>query len=207
MKIAVIGTGNMGSALARSIALAHDQLFIGARDPSKAATLARSIGPEVESGDIRAAVKAADMILLALPYAAGLEVVQSENVAQKILVDVSNPITADYTDLVIGHSTSAAEELQARAPTARVVKAFNTIFSALLPQEARKDTVLQVFVAGSDVEARQAVEHLVKAMGFEPIDAGPLSNSRFLEPMGEMNIHFGFFLGWGPVAAPVWRRV
>lgn len=207
MKIAVIGTGNMGVALARAIAKAHDELIIGARDADKAIALAQSIGSQIEAGSISAAIKAADMVFLALPFEANLAVVQNVDVGRKILVDVSNPITADFTDLVVGHTTSAAEELQMRAPAARVVKAFNTLFSALLPSEARNGTSLQAFLASDDAEAKRAVETVVKAMDFEPVDAGPLRNSRFLEPMGEMNIHFGFFLGWGTVAAPVWQRV
>jgi hypothetical protein len=207
MKIAVIGTGNMGTALAREIAGADHELIIGARNVDKATSLAKKIGPQVEAGGISAAIKAADLIVMALPYEANLAALKGVDASGKILVDVSNPITADFRDLAVGHTTSAAEELQARAPGARVVKAFNTIFSDLLLREARNGTSLQVFLASDDAKAKRAVESLVRAMDFEPVDAGPLRNSRFLEPMGEMNIHFGFFLGWGTVAAPIWQRV
>jgi len=207
MKIAVIGIGNMGAALARGIGDAHYELVIGARNVDKATALAKEIGSQVEAGGISAAIKAADLVFMALPYEANLAALQGVDASGKILVDVSNPITADFKDLIVGHTTSAAEELQARAPGARVVKAFNTIFSALLPSAARNGTALQAFLASNDADAKKAVESVVRAMGFEPVDAGPLKNSRFLEPMGEMNIHFGFFLGWGTVAAPVWQRV
>ena len=207
MKIAVIGTGRMGTALARGIAGAHRELIIGARNANKATALAKQIGAQVEAGGISASIKAADLVVMALPYEANLAALKDVDASGKILVDVSNPITADFRDLAVGHTTSAAEELQARAPGARVVKAFNTIFSDLLPREARNGTSLQVFLASDDADAKRAVESLVRAMDFEPVDAGPLRNSRFLEPMGEMNIHFGFFLGWGTVAAPIWQRV
>ena len=207
MKIAVIGTGNMGTALARGIASADHELIIGARNVGKATALAKEIGAQAEAGGISAAIKVADLVVMALPYEANLAALKGVDASGKILVDVSNPITADFKDLIVGHTTSAAEELQARAPGARVVKAFNTIFSALLPSAARNGTALQVFLASNDADAKKAVESVVRAMGFEPVDAGPLRNSRFLEPMGEMNIHFGFFLGWGTVAAPVWQRV
>ena len=207
MKIAVIGTGNMGTALAREIAGADHELIIGARNVDKATSLAKKIGPQVEAGGISAAIKAADLIVMALPYEANLAALKGVDASGKILVDVSNPITADFRDLAVGHTTSAAEELQARAPGARVVKAFNTIFSDLLLREARNGTSLQVFLASDDAKAKRAVESLVRAMDFEPVDAGPLRNSRFLEPMGEMNIQFGFFLGRGTVAAPIWQRV
>ena len=207
MKIAVIGTGRMGTALARGIAGAHRELIIGARNANKATALAKQIGAQVEAGGISASIKAADLVVMALPYEANLAALKDVDASGKILVDVSNPITADFKDLLVGHTTSAAEELQARAPGARVVKAFNTIFSDLLPREARNGTSLQVFLASDDADAKRAVESLVRAMGFEPVDAGPLRNSRFREPMGEMNIQFGFFLGRGTVAAPIWQRV
>ena len=117
----------------------------------------------------------------------------------KAIVDISNPITPDFRDLVVGHTTSAAEEIQALAAGAKVVKAFNTIFAKLLPAEARKGKRLQTLVAADDAGAKAAVSKLAEAIGFEPVDAGPLSNARYLEPIGEMNIHFAFFLGWGPV--------
>jgi predicted dinucleotide-binding enzyme len=122
-----------------------------------------------------------------------------------VVIDISNPITADYKGLTIGHSTWAAEEIQKLAPGAKLVKAFNTIFAELLPTESRKGRKVQVFIAGDD-EAKAKVSDLVKAAEFEPIDSGMLYNSRFLEPMGEMNILLGFFLGWDTSKAPEYRN-
>ena len=67
--------------------------------------------------------------------------------------------------------------------------------------------VNRYFIAADDAEAKTEVSALVKSLGFDAVDAGPLSNSRFIEPIGEMNIHFGYFLGWGPVSAPMWPRI
>ena len=79
---------------------------------------------------------------------------------------------------------------------AEVVKAYNTIFAELLPAEAREGRApVQVFVAADDEAAKKAVFDVVAKGGFEPVDSGPLSNARFLEPVGEMDIHFAFFLG------------
>jgi 8-hydroxy-5-deazaflavin:NADPH oxidoreductase len=87
--------------------------------------------------------------------------------------------------LLIGHTTSAAEEIQKLAPRAEVVMAFNTIFAQLLPAEAREGRApVQVFVAADDGAAKAAVSDIVAMRGFEPIDAGPLANARFLEPVG-----------------------
>lgn len=208
MKVAIIGTGNMATGLAQALSEAKVELVIGSRDPAKAAALAAKTGVNVEGGGIAAAVKLADVIILALPFnAVGEALQQADYLTNKILVDISNPISADYKTLVIGHTTSAAEEIQALAPNAKVVKAFNTIFAPLLPQSARLNKTLQVFVASDDADAKAQVSQLVKTIGFDAVDAGPLSNSRFIEPIGEMNIHFGFFLGKGTGIAPAWISV
>ncbi|MDR3488570.1 MAG: NADPH-dependent F420 reductase [Bradyrhizobium sp.] len=208
MNVAIIGTGNMGAGLAAALTSANHNVMIGSRDPAKASALAEKVGHGAVGSGIAAAAKFADAVFLALPYGAIGEALKTAgDISGKVLVDITNPISADFKSLVIGHTTSAAEEIQATAPGAKVVKAFNTIFAQLLPPEARKGKALQVFVAADDSDAKTLVSALATSAGFEPIDAGPLSNSRFIEPIGEMNIHFGYFLGWGPAAAPSWVRV
>jgi NADPH-dependent F420 reductase len=208
MKVSIIGTGNMGSGLATTFAAAGHEVVIGARDPAKAAALAAQAGQGAIGGGIQAAVQLADVVVLALPYGAMADALaQMPDLAGKVVVDITNPITADFKGLVVGHTTSAAEEIQKLVPQARVVKGFNTIFAPLLTAEGRKGQSLQVFLAGDDAPAKARVADLARSAGFEPVEAGPLSNSRFIEPIGEMNIHFGFFLGKGPVVAPAWVQV
>lgn len=208
MKVAIIGTGNMGAGLAATLAAAGHEVSIGARDLAKAAALADKVGHGAMWGGIAAAAKLADLVILALPFDAVADAIkQAGDLAGKVLVDISNPISADYKELVIGHTTSAGEEIQKLAPQAKVVKAFNTIFAQLLAPESRPNKTLQVFVAGDDAATKASVSELAKSVGFEAMDAGPLSNSRYLEPIGEMNIHFGYFLGKGPVVAPAWVQV
>jgi predicted dinucleotide-binding enzyme len=198
----------MGSGFARAFASKGVDLVIGHRDPAKAASLAAEIDPDVEGGGIAAAVKLADIVLLALPYQAVAPVLaEAGDLSGKILIDISNPITADYKELLLGHTTSAAEEIQKGAAGATVVKAFNTIFAGLISPDARAGKTLQTFVAGDDANATAKVRALAEKLSFEAVNAGPLSNSRFLEPIGEMNIHFGFFLGMGPTVSPAWVRV
>lgn len=205
MKVAIIGTGNMGAGLAATLAAAGHEVSIGARDLVKAAALADKIGHGAVGGGIAAAAKLADLVIFALPFSAAADAIKlADDLTGKVLVDISNPISPDYKELTIGHTTSAAEEIQKLAPQAKVVKAFNTIFAQLLAPETRQGKTLQVFVAGDDVAAKASVSELAKSVGFEPVDAGALSNSRFIEPIGEMNIHFGYFLGKGPTVAPAW---
>ncbi|MBV5266033.1 NADPH-dependent F420 reductase [Pinisolibacter aquiterrae] len=205
MNIAVIGAGNMGAGLARLFASSGHQVVIGARQPEKAAALAAEIGSQVQGGGIAAAVKLADIVVLALPYGAAAEALkEAGDLSGKVVVDISNPLKPDFSGLVIGHTTSAAEEIQALVGKAVVVKAFNTVFAQLLPREARAARPLQVFVAADDAAAKAKVTELAASAGFEPVDAGPLGNARYLEPIGMMNIAFGYFLGRGPTVAPAW---
>src|SRR5262245_64359351 len=128
------------------------------------------------------------------------------DVPDMLVMGSSDLITVDYMGLTVGHSTSAAEEIQKLIPNAKVVKAFNTIFAELLPTESRAGRKVQVFIAGDDETAKAKVEDLVMAAEFEPVDSGMLSNSRYLEPLGELNIWLGFFLGWGISGAPEYRK-
>lgn len=207
MKVAVIGTGNIGAAYARALAEAQYEIVVGDRDPGKAAALAQEIGAKAEGGGIAAAFKLADLVILALPYQAIEGVLAAVgDLTGKVLVDVSNPISEDFKDLMVGLTTSAAEQTQAAAPGAHVVKAFNTIFAGLVSKQAREGRKLQVFLAGDDATATAKVREVAQALGFVTVDAGPLRNSRFLEPVGMMNIQFGFFLGAGPTTAPSWAH-
>lgn len=208
MKVSLIGTGKMGAGLAAALAAAGHEVTIGARDPAKALTLATSLGQGVTGTDIATAIQSGEVVILALPYGAVAEALsQTNGLAGKVVVDISNPITADFKGLLLGHTTSAAEEIQKLVPNARVVKAFNTIFSNLLEAPARQDKPLQVFIAGDDADAKVIVAELARTARFEPVESGPLSNSRFIEPIGAMNIHFGFFLGRGVAIAPAWMQV
>lgn len=197
MKVALIGSGNMGSGLAGLAVAQGHEVWVGAREADKAAL------PGTKTASIAEAVRGADLVILATPYPAGVELAAAHGFAGQAVLDISNPVTADFQDLVVGHTTSAAEEIQRAAPQARVVKGFNTVFAGLLPSEARNASV-QTFLASDDAAAKELVTTFAKAAGFDARDAGPLKNSRFIEPLGAMNIQFGFFLGQGPVVAPVW---
>lgn len=120
MNVAILGTGNMGAGLADALASANHDVAIGARDPAKAAALAGKIGRQAVGGGIADAVKRAEVVILALPYAAVGDALEAAgDLTGKILVDLSNPVTADFKALAIGHTTSAAEEIQARARRCR----------------------------------------------------------------------------------------
>jgi predicted dinucleotide-binding enzyme len=206
--IAIIGTGNMATGLAKRYADAGVFVTIGSRQLEKARALANATGGNLEAASIRAAVESSNVIVLAVPYAAIDEVLaEAGDLTGKTIIDITNPITPDYMALTIGHTTSAGEEIQKRAPGAIVIKAFNTIFAQMLTHPVTDGLPpVQVLYATDDQAAGDAFAESVRTLGFEPVYSGALSNSRYLEPLAELNIHFGYALGWGTYTAPAWVK-
>ncbi|MCP4380083.1 MAG: NADPH-dependent F420 reductase [Hyphomicrobiales bacterium] len=202
MSIATIGAGRMGRGLARRLAAAGEAVTITGRDVEKVAALAEDIPGDVSAGPIAGAANA-DVVFLAVPYGeVAAAVAEAGSLAGKILVDITNPIGPDFS-LAVGMTTSGAEEIHKLVPQARLVKAFNTIFSDVLDiQLSDPDTPPQVLYAGDHEFANQRVEALITAMGFAPLAAGPLENARLLEPIGLMTIQLGMKLGHGRRVVP-----
>lgn len=180
MKIAIIGNGNVGSALERGLTRAgHD---------------VRATGRE----NVRETAEWGETIILAVPFGAVDDAVQtmSDAVNGKVLVDVTNALD-DNMALAIGCTTSGAEELQRKVPRAKVVKAFNTNFAQHMDSGRIGETTLTVFTAGDDTDARETVLQLAKEIGFDAVNAGPLQNARWLETLGYLNIQLGYVVGHG----------
>lgn len=206
MKVTLIGTGNMGTGLAQQLAKAGHSLVVTSKNAGKAQELARSVGAVAKS---EAAAAGADVVVLATPYAAAVEALSAAgDLSGKIVVDITNPLTADYMGLTIGHGTSAAEEIQKAFPKAKVVKAFNTVFAQILATGAAIDgKTVPVYFAGDDAQAKEKVKALIDSTGFKAVDAGPLKNARYLEPLAGLNIYFGYGAGLGTAIAPSWIGV
>src|SRR5690606_20343369 len=130
-----------------------------------------------------------DIVFLAVPYDAAAGAIQDAGgLAGKIVVDLTNPMKADYSGLAIGFSTSAAEEIARLAPQAKVVKGFNTLFASVLPNGGKAaGTPATVLLAGDDADAVAQVEALVKAAGLKTIVAGPLASARNIEAVAALN--------------------
>ncbi len=203
MKVTLIGSGNMGSALATRISRAGHALAITGRNADKAKELARTTGAVFKD---KAAADGADVVVVATAYPDAVAALRSAgDLNGKVIIDVTNPLTADYAGLTIGHSTSAAEEIQKAFPGAKVVKAFNTVFAQVVAGGPKLDgATVPVFFAGDDVAAKETVRSLIKSMAFAPMDAGGLRNARYLEPLAGLNIYFGYGAGRGTAIAPAW---
>jgi predicted dinucleotide-binding enzyme len=204
-KIGIIGAGNMGRAFATRLAAAGHDVSITATDPAHAEKAAAEAGANARAVRPHTVARETDLLILAVPYAAAGDALRGAgDVTGKTVVDISNPVTPDYSALALGFSTSAAEEIQKVAPTAKVVKAFNTIFAQVLGA-AQRGTSAQVLYAGDDAGAKNDVRALIESMDLEAVDAGPLANARLLEPLGMLNIYLGYAGGRGTGIAPVWE--
>lgn len=206
MTIAIIGTGNVGSGPASVLARSTQKLLVADRKGgTELANKLQAQGLSVQASDVKAAVAAADIVILAVPYGAVAGLEEQADFTGKIVVDATNPVTEDFSGLQVGHTTSAAEEISIALSGARVVKAFNTVFAQIYAEGlALGGKPVQTFVASDDAEAKAAVLALAKDAGFDPRDAGPLKNARYIEPLAYLNIQFGYMLGQGTQIAPAW---
>jgi predicted dinucleotide-binding enzyme len=182
--ISIIGIGNMGSAIARITAKGGASVQVVARDITKAQQLAAQVGGTAGSfGD----TLTGEIVVLALPYPALADVIATygAQLDGKVVVDVTNPVDfATFDGLTVPADSSAAAELQAALPTARVVKAFNTNFAATLLSGEVGGVPTTVVIAGDDEAAKARLTEVVSAGGVTIADAGSLKRARELEALG-----------------------
>lgn len=195
--IAVIGaTGNMGSNIAKNLSKDNNRVLLFAKNQEKVNALVSEIKNNNSAADVEAyecpatASWEADVIILAVPYAAELEIAEKikEVANTKIVISIANPLNETYTGLVTSPDTSAAEELQKLLPNSLVVKAFNTTFAADFSTPVIGDKQVDAFIAGNNAEALETVSALVTTAGFNPVVAGDLTVSRTLENMAYLLI-------------------
>lgn len=198
--IAIIGaTGQMGAAIAKSLAKGSYRLLLKANKQEDLEALVKHIQHATPGADVEAArcpkdaSWEADIILLAVPYSVEKEVAEKIKAFanQKIVISISNPLNDTYDGLVTPPDTSAAEELQQLLPHAKVVKAFNTIFATDFASPIIGGKKVDAFIAGNDMDAIATVAELIATAGFNPIQAGPLQVSRTLESMQQLLIQLG----------------
>jgi len=194
VNIAIVGSGNVGTALAQSAARAGHNVTISSKDAEEARALAESIGG-VAADSNEEAVAASEVAFLAVPSAVVVDLVAQlgSAVRGKVLVDVTNRPTPDPSGRTC---TSIAEEVQASAPEARVVKAINTVFAARQADPDVAGVQLDGFVAGDDAAAKQLVLSFVESIGMRPYDVGPLAVARTLEGMAWIHISLAMQHNW-----------
>lgn len=201
MNLGIVGSGKVGGALGAWAAKTGYAVTFASRDENHARAAAQHAGHGAKALPLAALMDESELILLTLPYAEISTALLPERrrLAGKTLVDVTNPITADHRALAIGHTTSGAEEIAKQFPEARVVKAFNAVFAEVYASQnpTINTQTISIFFAGDNAESKELVEELIGRLGFDPVDAGPLQNARYLEPLSLLNIHLGRVLGFG----------
>jgi 8-hydroxy-5-deazaflavin:NADPH oxidoreductase len=187
MRIGILGSGLMGAKLGTIFARAgHEVVFSYARSRDKLKKLAGEAGPKARAGSPQEAAQDADALLLAVHWSRFDDVLkQAADLSGKVIITCSLPMDADNTKLIIGTTTSGAEELARKVPLAHVVCAFNTVPSEVLFDvfEAKRKTVRPSLVyCGDDERAKKLTAKLIRDAGFDPVDAGPLRIARYTEP-------------------------
>lgn len=188
--ITIIGAGSIGRAVAGIAAAGGHAVQLLTRDVSKAEAAAREVAPDAAAGTVGDAITG-DVVVLAVPYPAVAELLGTYAGALdgKVVVDPTNPLDfATFDSLVVPADGSAAAEIQAQAPGARVVKAFNTTFAATLASRKVGDATTTVLLAGDDADAKAVLADVVRGGGLEAVDAGALSRARELEALGFLQL-------------------
>ena len=196
MKIAIIGAGNVGRVLGAAWRGDHDVTY-GVRSPddAKYADLDAVVATNAT------AASGSDVVALCTPWQSTEQAVKAcGDLGGKVLIDCTNPLTADVSGLEVGHTTSGAEQVAAWVPGALVCKAMNQIGAPMMDHPQLPSTPV-MFVCGDDETAKLTTADLVSQLGFEVVDAGDLTVARLLEPYGLLWIHLalrrGFGTNWG----------
>ena len=185
MRIGILGSGLMGGKLGTIFARAgHEVTFSYARSEQKLKRLARQA--KARAGIPREAAQEADALLLAVHWSRMDDVLKlAGDLSGKVIVSCSLPMNDDDTGLVVAHTSSGAEELAKRIPKARVVSAFNTVPSEVLFgvfEARRKARRPSLVYCGDDSRSKRVAAELIRDVGFDPVDAGPLRIARYTEP-------------------------
>lgn len=184
--ISIIGTGNMGSAIAHLALAGGNDVQLVARDTAKAAAVDAAVTATAYGEPLTG-----DVVVLALPYPALDDVVATygHQLDGRTVVDITNPLDfATFDALVVPADSSAAAELAAKLPGASVLKAFNTTFAATLATGTVGDVPTTVLVAGDDAEAKAAFTAAFTGSAVRVVDAGALRRAREFEALGFLQL-------------------
>jgi len=187
MRIGILGSGLMGGKLGTIFARAsHEVVFSYSRSERKLKRLAREAGKRARAGTPADAARESDVLLLAVHWSRVDDVLkQAGDLNRKVVVSCSLPMNATDTALAVAHTSSGAEVLARRLRGAHFVSAFGTVPSEVLFdvfERRRRAKRPSLLFCGDDRRAKDVATRLIRDVGFEPLDAGPLRIARFTEP-------------------------
>jgi 8-hydroxy-5-deazaflavin:NADPH oxidoreductase len=196
MRMGILGSGDVGKALARGFVSRGHDVIIGSREPAKLMDFVRE-HPPARSGTNEEAARHGEIIVIATAFdgaKSAIDLAGVQSFAGKVVIDVTNPLRFEQgtLSLSIGFDTSAGEQVQRWLPDAKVVKAFNTVGNNLFVDPALPGGPPTMFIAGNDDGAKRAVGDIATAFGWDVFDAGGIEASRYLEPMAMVWIEHAF---------------
>ncbi len=200
MNIAIIGSGNVGGTLGTRWAQGGHQVVFVSRNPAspEMKELIGRAGPHARAASAAEAAAASHVVLFATPWEATEAAIASAgDLAGKIVIDATNPLYSDLSGLSVGTTTSAAEKVHLLATGAKVVKAFNTIGYNIMADPRFGGDKAAMFYCGDHADAKQVVKQLATELGFNALDAGPLTQARVLEPFALLWISLAYQAGFG----------
>ena len=211
MRVGILGSGLMGGKLGTIFARAgHEVVFSYARSQQKLKRLAREAQGNARAGTPLEAAQESDALLPAVHWSRIEDVLnQTGDLSGKVIVSCSLPMNDDNTDLVVAHTSSGAEELAKMIPKARVVAAFTTVPSEVLfgVYEANRETSRPSLVyCGDDESGKRVAAELIRDVGFDPVDAGPLRIARYVEPFALLVAELAYGGTGGPELAYRFER-
>lgn len=208
MRIGILGAGRVGSTLAQSwTGLGHEVMY-GVRDPAARRDELTAAVPGVQVGTLAEAAAFGEVVALTTTWqGAGEAIAAAGDLTGKVLLDATNPLSADMRGLADDVATSGAEQIAAWATGARVVKIFNTTGVANMAAPVYGGQSATMFYCGDDADAKQVAASLAQAMGFDPVDAGALSEARTLEHLALLWVRLAYIQRNGPgIAFKLLRR-
>jgi len=206
MRIGILGSGLMGGKLGTIFARAgHEVVFSYAKTKGKLEKLAKEAGNKAKAGTPAEAAEGADALLLAVNWPRVDDVLkQAGDLSGKTILTCSLPMDESNSGLALGRTTSGAEELGKKLPKSKIVGAFNTVPSEVFfgVFEARKKASKPSLVyCGDDAGAKKTAAGLIRDVGFEPVDLGPLKNARYTEPFALLMAEIAYGGSKGPELA------
>jgi 8-hydroxy-5-deazaflavin:NADPH oxidoreductase len=211
MRVGILGSGLMGAKLGTLFARAgHEVVFSYARSEQKLMKLARDAKGKARHGTPREAAQEADAILLAVHWSRIDDVLkQTGDLAGKLVVTCSLPMNDDNTELIVAHTSSGAGELAKKIPRAHIVCGFNTVPSEVLFgvfAARRKAAKPSLAYCGDDSRGKKIAAELIRDVGFDPVDAGPLRIARYTEPFALLVAQLAYEGKGGPELAYRFER-
>jgi len=210
MRVGILGSGLMGGKLGTLFAQAgHEVVFSYSHSEAKLKKLARDAKGTARAGTPREAAQEADAVLLAVHWSRIEDVLnQTGDLAGKVIVTCSLPMNDDDTELVVAHTSSGAEELAKMVPKGRIVSAFTTVPSEVLfgVYEAKRKSRPSLVYCGDDEGSKDVAAELVRDVGFDPVDAGPLRIARYIEPFALLVAQLAYEGDAGPELAYRFER-